>query len=64
MQILFREYGWPAKEPVRVRYRLLQLAYNMDDYASKGSRVISLRKTHRNQQARMTQDSIQAGAIL
>ncbi|GAA6228396.1 uncharacterized protein LOC111665042 [Lates japonicus] len=58
--ILFREYGWPAKEPVRVRYRLLQLAYNMDDYASKGSRVISLRKTHRNQQARMTQDSIQA----
>ncbi|GLD57322.1 uncharacterized protein AKAME5_000956100 [Lates japonicus] len=58
--ILFREYGWPAKEPVRVRYRLLQLAHNMDDYASKGSRVISLRKTHRNQQARMTQDSIQA----
>ncbi|XP_059188149.1 uncharacterized protein LOC131970745 [Centropristis striata] len=57
--ILFREYGWPEKEPIRARYRLLQLGYNMDDYSSKGSRVISLRKIHRNQQARMTQDSIQ-----
>ncbi|XP_041849904.1 uncharacterized protein si:dkey-103g5.4 isoform X3 [Melanotaenia boesemani] len=57
--ILFREYGWPEKDPIKVRYRLLQLAYQMDDYASKGSRVISLRKTHRKQQARMTQDSIQ-----
>ncbi|XP_022055821.2 uncharacterized protein si:dkey-103g5.4 isoform X1 [Acanthochromis polyacanthus] len=57
--ILFREYGWPEKEPIKARYRLLQLSYQMDDYSSKGSRVISLRKTHRNQQARMTQDSIQ-----
>eukprot|EP00064_Thunnus_orientalis_P004272 superscaffoldBa00000385_g4283 len=57
--ILFREYGWPEKEPIRVRYRLLQLTYHMDDYSSKGSRLISLRKLHRNQQARMTQDSIQ-----
>ncbi|XP_051254705.1 uncharacterized protein si:dkey-103g5.4 isoform X3 [Dicentrarchus labrax] len=57
--ILFHEYGWPEKEPIRARYRLLQLGYNMDDYSSKGSRVISLRKIHRNQQARMTQDSIQ-----
>ncbi|XP_039987567.1 uncharacterized protein LOC120792446 [Xiphias gladius] len=58
--ILFCEYGWPEKKPIRARYRLSQLAYHMDDYSSKGSRVISLRKTHRNQQARMTQDSIQA----
>ncbi|XP_044059103.1 uncharacterized protein si:dkey-103g5.4 isoform X2 [Siniperca chuatsi] len=57
--ILFREYGWPEKEPIRVQYRLLQLAYHMDDYSSKGSRLISLRKIHRNQQARKTQDSIQ-----
>lgn len=64
MQILFREYGWPEKKPIRVRYRLLQLAYHMDDYSSKGSRVISRRKAHRNQQGRMTQDSIQAGATL
>ena len=64
IQILFREYGWPEKKPIRARYRLLQLAYHMDDYSSKGSRVISLRKIHRNQQARVTQDSIQAGATL
>ncbi|KAK9520852.1 hypothetical protein VZT92_020711 [Zoarces viviparus] len=57
--ILFREYGWPEKQPIRARYRLLQSAYHMDDYSSKGSRVISLRKIHRNHQARMTQDSIQ-----
>ncbi|XP_040929476.2 uncharacterized protein si:dkey-103g5.4 isoform X2 [Betta splendens] len=59
--ILFREYGWPEKGPVRPRYRSQQLAYHMDDYSSKGSRVVSLRKTHRNQQTRLTQDSIQAG---
>nr|XP_046244755.1 uncharacterized protein LOC124059056 [Scatophagus argus] len=57
--ILFREYGWPEKKPIRAQYRLSQLAYHMEDYSSKGSRVISLRKVHRNQQARMTQDSIQ-----
>lgn len=62
MQILFREYGWPEKKPIRAQYRLLQLSYHMDDYSSKGSRVISQRKTHRNQQIRMTQDSIQTGA--
>ncbi|CAJ1065477.1 uncharacterized protein si:dkey-103g5.4 isoform X1 [Xyrichtys novacula] len=33
--ILFREYGWPEKEPIRARYRLLQSAYHMDDYSSK-----------------------------
>ncbi|XP_072248570.1 uncharacterized protein [Leuresthes tenuis] len=57
--ILFREYGWPEKKPIKMRYRLLQLAYQMDDYASKGSRVISFRKTHRKQKAKVTQDSIQ-----
>ncbi|KAJ4935626.1 hypothetical protein JOQ06_017157 [Pogonophryne albipinna] len=61
--ILFREYGWPEKKPIKARYRLLQLSYNMDDYSSKGSRVISLRKIHRNHQARMTQDSIQPGSL-
>ncbi|XP_063763473.1 uncharacterized protein LOC134880460 [Eleginops maclovinus] len=60
--ILFREYGWPEKKPTKARYRLLHLSYNMDDYSSKGSRVISLRKIHRNHQARMTQDSIQPGS--
>ncbi|KAM3615726.1 uncharacterized protein V6R79_006907 [Siganus canaliculatus] len=57
--ILFREYGWPEKVPVRARYRLLQSSYNMDDYSSKGSRVISLRKIHRNQQTGMTPGPIQ-----
>ncbi|KAK1900668.1 ABC transporter G family member 28 [Dissostichus eleginoides] len=61
--ILFREYGWPEKKPIKAWYRLLQLSYNMDDYSSKGSRVISLRKIHRNRQARMTQDSIQPGSL-
>ncbi|XP_060902571.1 uncharacterized protein si:dkey-103g5.4 [Labrus mixtus] len=60
--ILFQEYGWPEKEPIRARYRLLQSAYHMDDYSSKGSRVVSLRKIHRNQQA-MTQDSIQPDTV-
>ncbi|KAG7238715.1 hypothetical protein INR49_031231, partial [Caranx melampygus] len=36
--ILFREYGWQEKEPIRARYRTLQLAYHMGDYSSKGSR--------------------------
>ncbi|KAM8904381.1 uncharacterized protein AB9W97_008057 [Spinachia spinachia] len=55
--ILFRDYGWPAKQPITARYRLSQLSYQMDDYSSKGSRVMSLRKIHRNHQAQMTQDS-------
>lgn len=63
IQILFREYGWPEKAPIRPQYRLVQLAYNMDDYSSKGSRIVSLRKTHRNQQVRTTQDSIEPGAM-
>ncbi|XP_067362811.1 uncharacterized protein [Channa argus] len=57
--ILFREYGWPEKKPIKAQYRLLQLAYCMEDYSSRGSRVISLRKIHRNHQGRMTRDSIQ-----
>ncbi|XP_062417626.1 uncharacterized protein LOC119229096 [Pungitius pungitius] len=55
--ILFREYGWPEKQPITARYRLSQLSYQMDDYSSKGSRVMSLRKIHRNHQALITQDS-------
>uniref|UniRef100_A0A087XIS7 Uncharacterized protein n=1 Tax=Poecilia formosa TaxID=48698 RepID=A0A087XIS7_POEFO len=57
--IMFQEYGWPEKKPIITRYRSLQLAYQMDDYASKGSRVFTVRKTHRNQQARLMKDSIQ-----
>ncbi|KAJ3590432.1 hypothetical protein NHX12_008383 [Muraenolepis orangiensis] len=58
MLILFREYGWPEKQPIKARYRVLSLAYCMEDYSSKGSRVTSYRRIHRNQQARGTQDSI------
>ncbi|KAK0146501.1 hypothetical protein N1851_014165 [Merluccius polli] len=58
MLILFREYGWPEKEPIKARYRVLSLAYCMADYSSKGSRLTSYRRTHRNQQARVTQDPI------
>ncbi|CAG6003331.1 unnamed protein product [Menidia menidia] len=57
--ILIREYGWPEKETIKRQYRLRQLAYKMDDYASKGSRVISLRKTHRKQKAGMAQDFVE-----
>ena len=46
-----------------MRYRLLQSAFHMEDYSSKGSRVISLRKLHRNQQARITDDAIQPGTV-
>lgn len=63
VQILFREYGWPEKESISVQYRMLQLVYPMDDYSSKGSRVISFRKTHRKQPASMTHDSIQPGNV-
>ncbi|XP_028321414.1 uncharacterized protein LOC114474973 [Gouania willdenowi] len=61
--ILFREYGWPEKVPIQAQYRRLQLSYLMDDYSSKGSRVILLQKTHRNQQARVTQDSVCADTL-
>ncbi|XP_054650319.1 uncharacterized protein si:dkey-103g5.4 isoform X2 [Dunckerocampus dactyliophorus] len=57
--ILFHEYGWPEKKPIRARYHTQQMTYRMDDYASKGSRVISRMKIHRKQQARMTLSSIQ-----
>ncbi|KAK3531764.1 hypothetical protein QTP70_028289 [Hemibagrus guttatus] len=56
--ILFREHGWPEKLPFQARYRDLQLKYNMDDYSSKGSRVMALKKTHRNLQAGMNEDPI------
>nr|XP_057936579.1 uncharacterized protein LOC131134908 [Doryrhamphus excisus] len=57
--ILFHEYGWPEKKPIRAQYHIQQMTYHMDDYASKGSRVISRMKIHRKQQARMTLGSIQ-----
>ncbi|XP_067306926.1 uncharacterized protein si:dkey-103g5.4 isoform X3 [Pseudorasbora parva] len=57
--ILFRKYGWPEKMPAQARYRHLQLRYNMDDYSSKGSRVVAVKKTHRNLQMGLTEDSVQ-----
>ncbi|XP_061637981.1 uncharacterized protein si:dkey-103g5.4 isoform X4 [Phyllopteryx taeniolatus] len=57
--ILFHEYGWPEKKPIRARYHSGQMSYHMEDYASKGSRVISQMKIHRKQQATMTLSSIQ-----
>ncbi|XP_036006035.1 uncharacterized protein si:dkey-103g5.4 [Fundulus heteroclitus] len=61
--IMFQEYGWPEKKPIKARYRSMQLAFQMDDYASKGSRVFTMRKTHRNQQARLMKDSVQPGCL-
>ncbi|XP_057695565.1 uncharacterized protein si:dkey-103g5.4 isoform X2 [Corythoichthys intestinalis] len=57
--ILFHEYGWPEKKPIRAQYHLGQMAYHMEDYASKGSRVLSQMKIHRKQQATITLSSIQ-----
>ncbi|KAI4880393.1 hypothetical protein NFI96_018700, partial [Prochilodus magdalenae] len=62
--ILFKEYGWPNKLPTQARYRALQLKYNMDDYSSKGSRVVALKKSHRNLQLGMTEDSMQRAVAL
>ncbi|KAK6297050.1 hypothetical protein J4Q44_G00331920 [Coregonus suidteri] len=62
--ILFREYGWPEKVATRARYRSLQLQYPMEDYSSKGSRVTTLKKHHRNLQARMTEASVQPDLAL
>ncbi|TSQ58039.1 hypothetical protein Baya_11465 [Bagarius yarrelli] len=56
--ILFREHGWPEKLPFQARYRDIQLKYNMDDYSSKGSRVIALKKMHRNLQVGMNEDPV------
>lgn len=60
-QILFREYGWPAKLAAQATYRDLQLGYNMDDYSSKGSRVVAVKKTHRNLQVGLTEGSVEGG---
>ncbi len=60
-QILFREYGWPEKLAAQARYRDRQLRYNMDDYSSKGSRVVAVKKTHRNLQVGLTEDPVQRG---
>ncbi|KAK7156390.1 hypothetical protein R3I94_006451 [Phoxinus phoxinus] len=62
--ILFREYGWPEKLPAQARYRHLQLRFNMDDYSSKGSRVVAVKKTHRNLQVGLTEDSVQRAVAL
>ncbi|KAL1260729.1 hypothetical protein QQF64_008556 [Cirrhinus molitorella] len=62
--ILFREYGWPEKLPAQAKYRDLQLRYNMDDYSSKGSRVVAVKKTHRNLQMGLTEDSVQRAVAL
>ncbi|XP_051935125.1 uncharacterized protein LOC127609336 isoform X2 [Hippocampus zosterae] len=59
--ILFHEYGWPEKKPITARYHSRQLTYHMEDYASKGSRVISQMKIHRKQQATCRLTSIQPG---
>ncbi|KAL0973021.1 hypothetical protein UPYG_G00197840 [Umbra pygmaea] len=55
--MLFRDYGWPEKVSHTARYRTLQLQYPMDDYSSKGSRVTTLKKYHRNLQASRTDAS-------
>lgn len=60
-QILFKKYGWPEKLPCQPRYRDLQLKYNMDDYSSKGSRVMALKKIHRNLQLGMNEDPMLRG---
>lgn len=58
---MFREHGWPEKLPSQARYRDLHLKYNMDDYSSKGSRVIALKKMHRNLQVGMNEDPVLRG---
>ncbi|XP_028817043.1 uncharacterized protein LOC114768840 [Denticeps clupeoides] len=57
--VVFWEHAWPEKMPIQARYRLQHLRYHMDDYASKGSRVTTVKKAHRNAQSAMTVDSMQ-----
>ncbi|XP_061684122.1 uncharacterized protein si:dkey-103g5.4 isoform X2 [Syngnathoides biaculeatus] len=59
VMILFHEYGWPEKKPIRAQYHSRQRAYHMEDYASKGSRLISQMKIHRKPQGTMTLSSFQ-----
>ncbi|KAK1786518.1 hypothetical protein P4O66_017646 [Electrophorus voltai] len=61
--VLFKERGWPEKRPAQARYRILQLKYNMDDYSSKGSRVILQKKAHRSLQAGLTEESGQRAVM-
>ncbi|KAL2085392.1 hypothetical protein ACEWY4_018712 [Coilia grayii] len=56
--VLFREYGWPEKVASPAQYRAQQLRYRMDDYSSKGSRVLALQKKHRSLQIALTQTSM------
>lgn len=44
-----------------MRYRRLQSAFSMEDFSSKGSRLISLKRVHRNQLAGTTEESPQPG---
>ncbi|KAJ7990490.1 hypothetical protein DPEC_G00300860 [Dallia pectoralis] len=57
--ILFREYGWPEKVARRARYRTFQIHYPMEDFSSKGSRVTTFRKHHRNHPSNVTEASLQ-----
>ncbi|XP_063062403.1 uncharacterized protein LOC134455311, partial [Engraulis encrasicolus] len=56
--VLFREYGWPEKVGSPAPYRLQQLRYRMDDYSSKGSRILALQKKHRSLHIALTQTSM------
>ncbi|XP_072557731.1 uncharacterized protein [Paramormyrops kingsleyae] len=60
---LFREYGWPQKVPIPVRYRALQLRYSLDDYSSKGSSLAAVKKVHRNLQASESEGTAQTVSL-
>ncbi|RXM95099.1 hypothetical protein EOD39_17262 [Acipenser ruthenus] len=56
--ILFREFGWPEKKPADPKYRKLHLKYNFDDYSSKGSTVLTLKKLHRSLQRQECEEEL------
>ncbi|XP_041098190.1 uncharacterized protein si:dkey-103g5.4 isoform X2 [Polyodon spathula] len=60
--ILFREFGWPEKKPADPKYRKLHLKYNFDDYSSKGSTVLALKKLHRRLQRQECEEELGTGA--
>ncbi|XP_055052386.2 uncharacterized protein [Misgurnus anguillicaudatus] len=62
--ILFRKYGWPEKVAAQANYCHLQLGYNMDDYSSKGSRVVAVKKMHRNLQIGLTEGCVERAVAL
>ncbi|XP_048837633.1 uncharacterized protein si:dkey-103g5.4 [Brienomyrus brachyistius] len=61
---LFREYGWPQKVLIPVRYRALQLRYNLDDYSSKGSSLAAVKKVHRNMRASESEGTAQTVSLM